>query len=118
MGWINFTKTGSGTAQADDAATATVAEIGGTSITLPNTITITDVVLAATAANNHQFRFYVNGRAVGANLYSGQLNPASQGRVNIANQGIKIPAGSTVQLKGSQKAGTAEDTTVMLQYLP
>lgn len=118
MGWYNFVKTGSGSAQADDAATATISEVGSTSVTLPNTITVTDIVLSATATSPHQYRFYVNGRQVGSNFFSGQLNPASQGRMNFANQKITIPAGSTLALKGSQKSGSAEDTTVTLQFLP
>jgi hypothetical protein len=120
MGWLNFRKAGaSSTPQADDTETLIILETGERSYTLPYDITIVDVVLDKPATQNHQYRFYVNGRAQGANFYSGQINPSTQGRLNWANQRIVIPKGSTLQIKGSQKTGTsAEETIVLVQFIP
>jgi hypothetical protein len=119
MGWLNFEKVGSTSPQADDAETLTILETGEKQYALPYDITIVDVVLDRTASQNHQYRFYVNGRAQGSNFYSGQINPATQGRLNWANQRITIPKGSTIQIKGAQKSGTsAERTVVLVQFIP
>ena len=122
MGWLNFEFDGNGTTpQSDDAETATILETGESSMALPNDIQVVDVVLAKTATQNHQYRFYVNGKAQGSQFFSGQINPATQGRLNWANQNIRIPKGSTLQMRGSQKDDTgdaAEATTVLLQYVP
>ena len=121
MGWNNFSFTGNGTTpETDDAETATILETGDSSLTLPYSIQIVDMVLNATAGQEHEYRIYVNGKAQGSQLRSGLLNPASQGRFSIANQNIKISAGATLQMKGSQKdatAGAAEVTIATLEYV-
>jgi hypothetical protein len=121
MGWNNFSFTGNGTTpETDDAETATILETGDSSLTLPYSIQIVDMVLNATATEAHEYRIYVNGKAQGSQLRSGLLNPASQGRFSIANQNIKISAGATLQMKGSQKtdtAGAAETSIATLEYV-
>jgi hypothetical protein len=119
MGWLNFKKNGNNLPQADDVETLTIMETGEKQYALPYDITIVDVVLNKTASELHQYRFYVNGKAQGANFFSGQINPATQGRLNWANQRITIPKGSTIQIKGAQKSGSsAEETIVLVQFLP
>ena len=119
MGWMNFRKAGANSPQGDDTEVLTVLETGEKQYTLPYDITVVDVVLDKPANQNHQYRFYVNGKAQGANFYSGQINPSTQGRINWANQRIVIPKGSTIQLRGAQKSGTsAEETIVLVQFIP
>lgn len=120
MGWLNFSFSGTAsTPQTDDSEKATIAETGESQFALPFDITIVDVVLDKTSTQNHQYRFYVNGQARGAQFFSGQINPATQGRLNWANQNIRIPKGSTIQMRGSQKDGSsAEATKVLVQFLP
>jgi len=121
MGWNNFSFVGNGTTpEADDAETSTILETGDNSMTLPYNIQIVDWVLNSTATQDHEYRIYVNGKAQGAQVRSALLNPASQGRFSIANQNIKISAGATLQMKGSQKtdtAGAAEATIATLAYV-
>jgi len=119
-GWLNFKFIGNVPAspQPDDTEISTIAETGQQQFSIPADMRISDIVLTGTAAQTHQYRIYVNGKAQGANFYSGQLNPATQGRMNWASQSILIPRGSTIQIKGSQKDGaTAESTTVTLQWV-
>ena len=120
MTWYNFSKVGTATTpQADNAETCTVLETGEAGITLPFDVRIVDIVLAATATNNHEFQFYVNGHAVGSQFFSGQINPATQGRLNWANQNIGIGKGSRIQIKTAQKSGaSAEAATVLVQFVP
>lgn len=120
MGWLNFSFTGSAsTPQSDDAETATVLETGDKTFTLPTDITIVDVVADKTTTQTHQFRVYVNGKAQGSQFFSAQINPATQGRLNFANQNIRIPKGSNIQIRGSQKDGaSAEAVKVLVQFLP
>jgi hypothetical protein len=119
MGWLNFRKAGNNSPQGDDAEILTILETGEKQYALPYDITIVDIVLSKPASQDHQYRFYVNGKAQGANFYAGQINPSTQGRLNWANQRIVIPKGSTIQIKGSQKSGSsAEETIVLVQFIP
>ena len=101
MPWYSFGFTGTAAA-AEDSATATIQETGTTAVALPQTIRLTDLVLAATSVESHQLSIWVNGKKQSSNLYSAQLNPASQGRFSIRGQGIVIPNGATVQMRGAQ----------------
>lgn len=120
MTWYNFQKQGSATTpQVANAETTTVLETGESGITIPYAVKIVDIVLNQTAVNNHEFQFFVNGHAQGSFFYSGEINPATQGRVNWAVQDINIPAGSRIQIKTAQLTGTAaESLIVMVQFLP
>jgi len=119
MGWNNFSFTGNATTpETDDAETSTILETGDSSLTLPYSIQIVDWILNSTASQDHEYRIFVNGKAQGAQVRSALLNPASQGRFSIANQNIKIQAGATLQMKGSQKDGSsAEATIATLEYV-
>lgn len=117
MGWFNFSKTGSASAQSDNAETMTNDESGDKSVPLTDDIQITDVVLDVTASETHQFRFYVNGKQQGGNFYATQINPASDGRISWADQGIVIGKGSSLQIRGSQQSGaSAEALKVLVKY--
>jgi hypothetical protein len=120
MGWINFQSNGYATTpQADDTEICTVLETNESGISFPYDIRIVDIVLDKTASQNHQYSFWVNGKKMSSNFYSAQINPATQGRLNFANQGIVIKAGSRIQLRAAQKSGTsAEATIVLVQFLP
>lgn len=120
MGWNNFTFAGDGSnPQADNAETATIDELGESSMTLPNAIKITDILADKTTTESHQIRIFVNGKAQLADVYSSQINPASDGRRTWGTQNIVVPAGATFQLKGSQKSGaTAETFKVQIIYEP
>lgn len=119
MGWLNFKFAGNAATSTFDTETATIEEIGEKQFTVPMDIRIVDIVSDVSTNQNHQIRFYINGKAQGANFFSNQINPNTQGRLNWANQGITIPKGSTVQLKGSQLTGTAaESFRVLVQFLP
>lgn len=118
MGWLNFSFAGGAAVQADDAETADILELGtGQKVySLPTAIKLVDVVADFTAAQQHQRRFFINGKAQGSQFFQAQINPATQGRLNWANQNITIPRGATIQMKGSQKTGAAEATKVLVQY--
>jgi hypothetical protein len=104
----NFSFPGSAsTPEVDDAETATVLETGEAGLTLPFDITIVDFLSDGSNAQLHQVSFWVNGRKVSGNLYTTQINPNNPGRLKLT--GIVIKAGSRIQLKGSQKTGTAAD---------
>ncbi len=120
MVWYNFNGVGTATTpQADNAETTTVAETGEVGISLPFDVGIVDIVLASTATNNHEFQFFINGHAQGSQFFAGQVNPATQGRLNWANQRITIKSGSRIQVKKAQKAGAAaEATTLLVQFNP
>jgi hypothetical protein len=118
MGWFTFQFNGNATTpQADDAETATVAETGQGFVTIPRTVQLTDIVLTASASDNHQYSIFVNGKKQTSDLFSAEISPTSQTRFNIAAQGIGVAANSQIQLRGSQKSGTAaEATSVTLVY--
>lgn len=117
MGWLNFSFIGAAASQADDLETATIVETGDKSMALPTSIKIVDIVADKTAVSQHQRRIYVNGKAQGSQFFQAQINPATQGRLNWANQNIVIPKGATVQMRGAQKdALGTEATKVLLQY--
>lgn len=119
MVMYNFTFQGSGAApQADDAEISTVLENQTSFLTLPFDVRILDVVTDISAAQTHEFRFYVNGRQQGSQFFSAQINPTTQGRLNWANQNIVIPKGSQIQIRGSQKTGAAEAIKVAVQFSP
>jgi hypothetical protein len=101
MPWYNFGFTGTAAA-AEDSATATIQETNTTAVAIPQTIRLTDLVLTGTAAESHQMSIWVNGKKQSSNLYSAQLNPASQGRFSVRGQGIVIPQGATLQMRGAQ----------------
>jgi hypothetical protein len=118
MPWYNFQFTGT-SAAAEDSATATIAETGTTAIALSQSIRLTDIVLSATATESHQLSIWVNGKKQSSNLYSAQLNPASQGRFSIRGQGILIGSGATLQMRGAQlvTGGGAENITATLEFV-
>ncbi len=115
--WTNWSFSGSSSAQSDNAEICSNDETGENVITLPQSITLTDVVLDGTKTNSHQFRFYVNGKQVGGNWYSAQVNPASDGRMSWADLKIVIPQGSTVGLRTAQLDGSsAEAGKILIKY--
>lgn len=117
MGWLNFSFAGAAASQADDLETATILETGDKSMALPTSIKIVDVVADRTATSQHERRFFVNGKAQGSQFFQAQINPATQGRLNWANQNIIIPKGATIQMRGAQKdALGTEATKVLIQY--
>jgi hypothetical protein len=114
--WYNWSFIGSGSVQADNTEICSNDETGENVVTLPQSITLTDVLLDTTKTGNHQFRFYVNGRQVGGNVYSAQINPASDGRLSWADLKIVIPQGSTFGLRTAQKSGSIETGKVLIKY--
>ena len=118
MAWYNFSFTGTAAAS-EDSATATIKETGTTAVTLAQNIRLTDIVLSSTATESHQLSIWVNGKKQSSNLYSAQLNPASQGRFSIRGQGIVIPQGSTLQMRGAQLVTGAgvENTIATLEFV-
>ena len=73
-----------------------------------------------TAGQSHQYSIWTSGRKQSSNLSAAQMNPASQGRFSIRNQGIVIAGGVSIQMRGSQlsdTAGAAEPTTVLMEYV-
>ncbi len=118
MGWNTFTFAGSAAAQADDAELCGVAETGDSSLSLPYDIALQDIVLTSALASNHQFSFFVNGKKQSSNLYAAEINPTAQTRFNIAAQNVRIPKGSKIQIKTSQKAGAIEPGSLTLVYTP
>jgi len=120
MPWLNFDFVGTAVATTvDDSETATIQETGTTQINIPQNIRLTDVVIAATAGQQHQYSIWTSGRKQSSNLSAAQMNPASQGRFSVRGQNIVIAAGTSLQLRGSQTstAGAAEATTVTLEYV-
>ena len=118
MPWYNFGFTGTTTA-AEDSATATIQETNTTAVAIPQTIRLTDLVLTGTATESHQMSIWVNGKKQSSNLYSAQLNPASQGRFSIRGQGIVIPQGATLQMRGAQlvTGGGAENIICTMEFV-
>jgi len=118
MSWYNFEFAGNVAIQTDDAETANISETGTTAVALAQSIRLTDIVLSSTAAQPHQYSIWVNGKKQSSNLFAAQLNPASQGRFSIRGQGISIPAGATLQMRGAQlSAGALEATTATLEFV-
>lgn len=120
MPWLNFDFAGTAAASTvDDSETATVQETGTTQISIPQSIRLTDLVLDITAGQTHQYSIWTSGRKQSSNLSASQMNPASQGRFSIKGQNIVIPAGTSIQLRGSQTstAGAAEATSVLVEYV-
>lgn len=119
MGWLvnNFLGAdASSTPQADNAETGTWEQAAEKTINLPYSILITDVSLTKESTNTHQYQFFVNGKAQENFLYSDMLNPDSDGRFKIADQGLVIPAGSGFQVRAAQKSGTQEATSMVIKY--
>jgi len=120
MPWMNFDFVGSAAATTvNDSETATIQETGTTQINIPQNIRLTDLVLGSTAGQGHQYSIWTSGRKQSSNLSAAQMNPASQGRFSVRNQGIVISNGVSIQMRGSQTstAGAAEATTVLLEYV-
>ena len=119
MPWLNFQFAGEfPVSTVDDSQTGTVEETGTTQINIPQNIRLTDIILDITAADIHQYSIWTSGRKQSSNLSAAQLNPASQGRFSIRNQNIVIAAGTSIQMRGSQRSGAAvEATTVLLEYV-
>ena len=120
MPWLNFQFAGTAVASTtDDSETAVIEETGTSQINIPQNIRLTDAILDITAGQTHQYSIWTSGRKQSSNLSADQLNPASQGRFSIRGQNIIIPAGTSVQMRGSQTstAGAAEATKVLLEYV-
>jgi len=118
MPWYNFGFTGTAAA-AEDSAIATIQETSTTAVELAQTVRLTDLVLTGTAGESHQMSIWVNGKKQSSNLYSAQLNPASQGRFSIRGQGIVIPQGATLQMRGAQlvTGGGAENIICTMEFV-
>mgnify|MGYP001156710221 FL=1 len=120
MPWLNFDFVGTAVAtNVDDSETAIIQETGTTQINIPQNIRLTDLVIGATAGQQHQYSIWTSGRKQSSNLSAAQMNPASQGRFSVHGQNIVIASGTSLQLRGSQTstAGAAEATTVTLEYV-
>lgn len=119
MPWLNFDYTGSAGVQVDDTEISTIEETGATQINIPQNIRLTDIILNITAADEHQYSIWTSGRKQSSNLSAAQLDPASQGRFSIRGQNIIIPAGTSIQMRGSQQTivGGIEPTKVLLEYV-
>lgn len=120
MPWLNFVFVGTAVATTvNDSETSTIEETGTTQINIPQNIRLTDLVIAATAGQGHQYSIWTSGRKQSSNLSAAQMNPASQGRFSVRGQNIVIAAGTSLQMRGSQTstAGAAEATTVTLEYV-
>jgi len=120
MPWLNFDFAGSAAVTTDDTETSTIQETGTTQINIPQNIRLTDLILGSTAGQTHQYSIWTSGRKQSSNLSAAQMNPASQGRFSIRNQGIVISGGVSIQMRGSQlsdTAGAAEPTTVLMEYV-
>ena len=119
MPWLNFVFAGAFPVDTtDDAQTGTVEETGTTQINIPQNIRLTDIIQDITSTDVHQYSIWTSGRKQSSNLSGNQLNPASQGRFSIKNQNIVIAAGTSIQMRGSQRSGAAaEATTVLLEYV-
>lgn len=120
MPWLNFDFAGSAAVTTDDTETSTIQETGTTQINIPQNIRLTDLILGSTAGQSHQYSIWTSGRKQSSNLSAAQMNPASQGRFSIRNQGIVISGGVSIQMRGSQlsdTAGAAEPTTVLMEYV-
>ena len=118
MPWYNFGFTGTAAA-AEDSAIAVIQETSTTAVALAQTVRLTDLVLTGTAGERHQMSIWVNGKKQSSNLYSAQLNPASQGRFSIRGQGIVIPQGATLQMRGAQlvTGGGAENIICTMEFV-
>ena len=118
MPWYNFGFTGTAAA-AEDSAIAVIQETSTTAVALAQTVRLTDLVLTGTAGESHQMSIWVNGKKQSSNLYSAQLNPASQGRFSIRGQGIVIPQGATLQMRGAQlvTGGGAENIICTMEFV-
>jgi len=119
MPWLNFDFVGTVAAGAEDSETSTIQETGTTQINIPQNIRLTDLILNVTATDSHQYSIWTSGRKQSSNLSSSQMDPASQGRFSIRGQNIIIPAGTSIQMRGSQTTvvGGAEATSVLLEYV-
>ena len=122
MPWLNFSFAGSAAVAAGnfDTETSNIEETGTTQINIPQNIRLTDLILGSTAAQSHQYSIWTSGRKQSSNLSAAQMNPASQGRFSIRNQGIVISGGVSIQMRGRQlsdAAGAAEPTTVLMEYV-
>ena len=118
MGWLQCNFLGDATTpQADNAETGTWEQANEKTLNLPFNIAIQDIFLTKTAANDHQYQLYVNGKAQENFLNSATLDPASDGRFKIASQGLVVPAGAGFQIRAAQKSGAqAEATTLQIVY--
>ena len=119
MPWLNFVFAGTAVATTvNDSETSTIEETGTTQINIPQNIRLTDLVIGATATQGHQYSIWTSGRKQSSNLSGAQINPASQDRFSIVNQNIVIAAGTSIQMRGSQRSGAGvEATTVLLEYV-
>lgn len=105
------------TPQADNAETGTWEQLAEKTANLPFNIVITDISLSEKATDDHEYQLYVNGKAQENLLFSDMLNPDSDGRFKIADQGLVVPAGAPFQVRGSQKSGSdAEPTKLVIKY--
>ena len=118
MGWYTFNFAGDATTpEPDDSETATVQETGNNFIAITRQVKLQDIVLTASATDNHQYSLWVNGKKATSDLFSAQISPTSQTRFSIAAQNISVSANSQIQIRGSQKSGaSAEATSVTLSY--
>lgn len=79
-------------------------------------IRITDVVLTKTSVGDHQYRIFVNGESRLNDFFSGQINPATEGRIAWKPQNIIIRGQRQIQIKGAQLSGATEETILTIQY--
>ncbi len=101
------------TPQADDAEVTQVAETQETGLTLPRTVRIVDLVLNQPPAQLHQYSIWIGGRKISGNFFSPQLSPNNASRINVSQLGLTLPAGARVQVRASQKTGTAAEQTIL-----
>ena len=83
------------------------------SFSLPEPMLIFDFVLTAPATQNHEYQFLVNGNPKGQYIWSSQINPSSNTRINFKELGLSLPAGVDIQVRTSQLTGTAAEPTAI-----
>lgn len=115
MGWLVNNFLGNATTpQPDNAETGTWEQLDEKTANLPMSIVLTDISLTEKAAQDHEYQLYVNGKAQENFLFSEMLDPGSDGRFKIADQGLVIPAGAAFQIRSAQKSGDAAEATKLL----
>lgn len=118
MGWLVNNFLGNGTTpEADNAETGTWEQLAEKTANLPMDIVLTDISLSEKADEDHEYQLFVNGKAQENFLFSDMLDPGSDGRFKIADQGLVIPRGAAFQIRSAQKTGdNAEATKLVIKY--
>ena len=123
---FTFSDPGSATVQAYNTNAMSVLELGASniakySVSLPGNMMLETMVLAAPAVQSHEYQFFVSGHSVLHYIFSSEINPSVQTRIDFAKYLYGFPGGADIQIRTAQlteaSTAAAEPTQITVTWV-